>query len=110
MNPRDDLTLDCTTCLAANTTACSDCIVTHLLANDDGPIELRPVQPAAVVDVAAVAGEHDDANGGIGWDVERVVERFVSAGLADDPPAFVTVAEFERAGSSVLVGAHPAQW
>ena len=39
----DDFTLDCRTCVAANTTACEDCIVNHLLANDAGPIDFVPI-------------------------------------------------------------------
>ena len=41
--------IECDTCVATGTTACSECIVTHLLANDDGPIDLVTVPVAAPV-------------------------------------------------------------
>lgn len=77
----DDLTLDCNTCVAANTTACSDCIVNHLLANDDGPIDLQPVP----LSESSVAPERA---------VDRALEFFGRAGLIGDSPEFVTPDEF----------------
>lgn len=79
----DGLHIDCHTCLAANTTACNDCLVTHLLANDDGPIDLvvTPIRPLRTPEQRAV---------------DVAIERFVRAGLLDDPPVFVPVHEFER--------------
>ncbi len=74
-----DISIECGTCVATGTTACADCIVTHLLANDDGPIDLE------VVPVAAPLSPTD-----------RAIALFRSAGLVDDPVEFVTVAEFER--------------
>ncbi len=74
-----DLALDCTTCVAANTTACSDCVVNHLLANDAGPIAFMP-NPRRVVERSETA---------------RVVELFAKAGLLDEEPEFVPYAEFE---------------
>lgn len=71
----DDLVLDCRTCVAANTTACNDCIVHHLIANDSGPIEFIP---APVITAT-----------------ERAVQLFAKAGLLDDEPVFVAVADFE---------------
>ncbi|MDA3031418.1 MAG: hypothetical protein O3B90_03720 [Actinomycetota bacterium] len=44
----DDFSIDCRTCIGAGTTACTDCIVTHLFANDDGPIDYVPVQLTVV--------------------------------------------------------------
>ena len=42
----NDISIECGTCVATGTTACADCIVTHLLANDDGPIDLVTVPVA----------------------------------------------------------------
>ena len=81
----DDLTLDCRTCLAANTTACGDCVVTHLLANDAGPIEFVP---------APVARRASDT--------QRAVDLFSKAGLLDADPHFVAFAEFEAWGAPQL--------
>ena len=74
-----DLALDCTTCVAANTTACGDCVVNHLLANDAGPIEFVP-NPRR----APVVGE-----------TARVIGLFAKAGLLDDDPQFVAFSDFE---------------
>ena len=57
-----------------------DCIVTHLLANDDGPIDY------VVAPVIAIASP-----------AERAVELLAAAGLLDDPPVFVPYEEFEGA-------------
>ncbi|MFN3254671.1 MAG: hypothetical protein ACE37B_03155 [Ilumatobacter sp.] len=74
----DEFSLDCHTCVAANTTACSDCIVSHLLANDDGPIELEPVP--------VLSPTHA---------LDRAVAMFQRAGLVDDVPVFVSQADFD---------------
>ena len=74
----DELTLDCRTCVAANTTACEDCIVNHLLANDAGPIDFVPIAPVRAPS-----------------ETERVVDLFAKAGLLDDDPQFVPLATFE---------------
>ncbi len=71
--------IECGTCVATGTTACADCIVTHLLANDDGPIDLEVVPVTLPLSVTA-----------------RTVELFRRAGLVDDPVEFVSVADFER--------------
>ncbi len=83
-----DMTLDCQTCVAANTTACNDCVVSHVLANDDGPIELvvTPVEPT----ISAA---------------DRAVELFVMAGLLDEPVVFVPVDVFEQAYAGAHAGA-----
>ncbi|HSL73048.1 MAG TPA: hypothetical protein VK853_01185 [Ilumatobacteraceae bacterium] len=73
------LSIECGTCVATGTTACADCIVTHLLANDDGPIDLVTVPVA--VEPSATAG---------------AIDLFRRAGLLDDPIRFVSVAEFEQ--------------
>ncbi|MEM8747944.1 MAG: hypothetical protein AAF945_03515 [Actinomycetota bacterium] len=83
----DAIAIDCGTCLAANTTACGDCIVTHLLANDAGPIELVVADRPAPVDA-----------------VERAIDLLVAAGLCDDPPAEVSADEFDAFDES---GARP---
>ena len=74
-----DLFIDCATCVAAGTTACGDCMITHLLANDDGPIDY------VVAPVVSITSP-----------VERAVELFAAAGLLDDPPVFVEPDDFER--------------
>ena len=73
-----DISIECGTCVATGTTACADCIVTHLLANDDGPIDLVTVPIAAPVTA-----------------IDRAVGLFQRAGLLDDPIEFVAVADFE---------------
>lgn len=81
------LAIECGTCVATGTTACTDCLVTHLIANDDGPIDYVTVS----VDRPRTA-------------VDRAIDLFERAGLLDDPVQFVAVADFERA-ASVPVGA-----
>jgi len=83
----DDITLDCHTCVAANTTACGDCVVQHLLANDAGPIEFVPTPRRGVVS-----------------DTRRVVRLFARAGLLDDDPRFVPYAEFESSHAPRMRG------
>jgi hypothetical protein len=83
MNDAEIVTIECATCPATGTTACGDCIVSHVLAIDAGPIEyaptsLRPDGPAA--------GDPS---------VERAIGLFVAAGLVDDPPGFVDRAAFD---------------
>ncbi len=73
-----DISIECGTCVATGTTACADCIVTHLLANDDGPIDLVTVPVDAPVSA-----------------LERAVELFRRAGLVGDPVEWVSLAEFE---------------
>ena len=73
------ISIECGTCVATGTTACADCMVTHLIANDDGPIDLEVVPVAAPMSV-----------------VDRAVALFRSAGLVDDPVEFVSIVEFER--------------
>ncbi|HYN32419.1 MAG TPA: hypothetical protein VES40_07325 [Ilumatobacteraceae bacterium] len=79
--------IECDTCVATGSTACAECIVTHLLANDDGPIDLVTVR----VD-APVSG------------TDRAVALFQRAGLLDDPAEFVSLVEFEQ-GFVARVGA-----
>jgi len=73
-----DISIECGTCVAIGTTACADCIVTHLLANDDGPIDLVTVPVAAPISAT-----------------DRAIALFRVAGLVDDPVEFVSVGEFE---------------
>ena len=73
-----DISIECGTCVATGTTACADCIVTHLLANDDGPIDLVMVPVAAPLSVT-----------------DRAIALLRSAGLVDDPVEFVSVADFD---------------
>ena len=76
----NDISIECGTCVATGTTACADCVVTHLLANDDGPIDFVTVAVAAPL-----------------TPTDRAIALFRAAGLVDDPVEFATVAEFERA-------------
>ncbi len=79
-----DLALDCSTCVAANTTACGDCVVHHLLANDAGPIEFVP---------APTSRRNEPVS-----ETARVVDLLAQAGLLDAEPQFVAYSEFESAG------------
>lgn len=99
MHDADDLTIECATCPATGTTACGDCIVTHLLANDDGPIEYTPAPPAGPGDIEP--GDIDDIDSCVEeWSVDgrsledRALSLFAAAGLVDDPPQFVSPSEF----------------
>ena len=81
----DEVTIECATCPATGTTACGDCVVTHLLANDAGPIDYTPIDHATIADGAELS------------DLDRAIELFAAAGLLDDPPVLVAQVEFERA-------------
>ncbi|MEM9515342.1 MAG: hypothetical protein AAGA42_10850 [Actinomycetota bacterium] len=83
MSDHDGTTIECATCPAAGTTACNDCIVTHVLANDDGPIELHVAPPLTPE--------------------QRAIELFLSAGMLDDEGHLVDPREFEAAARR-----HPA--
>lgn len=95
MNQDDRLGIDCDTCVAGGTTACNDCVVGHVLANEDGPIPL------------VVEGRIDPIDRAADQVAERAVELFGRAGLLDDPPVFVPSVEF-REGLPAAVHAHPA--
>ncbi|MEL6891468.1 MAG: hypothetical protein AAFP84_07730 [Actinomycetota bacterium] len=88
--------VDCHTCLAVNTTACGDCLVTHLLANDAGPIEFVSTG-LRIVDGSAgdrgVGAVPDDVEADS--DVVRAIALLDRVGLLDDPPAWVARSEFE---------------
>ncbi len=75
-------TIECDTCVAANTSACGECIVSFILANDAGPIEYVPAPEP--VEIRPVVGS-----------VEAAVDLFVRAGLIDEPVEFVSLTEFE---------------
>jgi hypothetical protein len=72
-----DFDIECGTCVASGTTACADCVVTHLLANDDGPIDFVTVPVAAPTTPE-----------------QRAIELFERAGLLDDPVQLVDPADF----------------
>ena len=76
-------TIECETCVAANTSACGECIVNYVLANDAGPIEYVPAPEP--VEVQLRSGT-----------IEAAIDLFVRSGLVEEPVTFVTVAEFER--------------
>jgi hypothetical protein len=80
----DHFMIECGTCLATGTTACNECLVTHLLANDDGPIDFVTVAVARPVTAT-----------------DRAIELFRRAGLLDDPVEYVTLEEFEARASEV---------
>lgn len=84
MNESDGFTLDCTTCIGTGTTACNDCIVTHLLANDDGPIDYVPVELAPVRRARSPQ--------------ETAISLFRRAGMVGDVVEFVPLDEFESFG------------
>jgi hypothetical protein len=96
MHDADDLTIECATCPATGTTACGDCIVTHLLANDDGPIEYTPAPHVGPGDVDT--GDIDSCAEEWGVDgrslEDRALSLFAAAGLIDDPPQFASPSEF----------------
>jgi hypothetical protein len=77
-------TIECDTCVASNTSACGECIVSFVLANDAGPIEYVPT-PVDIRPSTDAAGSIDAA-----------VELFVRAGLVDDPVVLLSSAEFEE--------------
>ena len=83
----DDLTIDCGTCIGSGTTACSDCIVTHLLANDDGPIDYVPVELREVPRLPTPD--------------EVAIEMLLRAGLLGAEPQYVSIADFESATAPV---------
>ena len=82
----DYFSIECGTCLASGTTACSDCVVTHFLANDDGPIDFLTV----VLD-SPLSRE------------ERAVALFERADLLDDPVEYVPLDVFESYAGRALV-------
>jgi hypothetical protein len=86
MNDFDGFAIECTTCVATGTTACNECVVTHLIANDDGPIDLVTVAVAAPLSV------HD-----------RAIALFERAGMLDDPVEFVDLTVFERGLTGVVI-------
>jgi hypothetical protein len=83
----DSFSIECGTCVATGTTACTDCVVAHLLANDDGPIDFVPVALGASRSAPDTEQELACA---------RAIALFDRAGLLDDPVQFVPLAEFER--------------
>jgi hypothetical protein len=91
MNESDCFTIECGTCLAAGTTACNECIVTHLLANDDGPIRFDTVN-FSMVKLGVLRGSQ-----------ERAIDLFERAGLLDDPVEFVPVDVFASFASGDLL-------
>jgi hypothetical protein len=84
-------TIECDTCVAANTSACGECIVSYILANDAGPIEYVPAPEP--VEIRHATGT-----------VEAAVDLFVQAGLVSDPVEFVPPVEFERGAGREAVG------
>ena len=81
-----DFAIECGTCVASGTTACTGCVVSHLLANDDGPIGL------VTVAVSAPATPE-----------QRAIELFQRAGLLDDPVRFVDRAVFAAGVAATTV-------
>jgi hypothetical protein len=83
--------VDCDTCPAAATSACVDCLVTHVLANGDDPVAVVPVRSAAHPSRRRHRRPHPSRDGS---GVDEVVGWFVAAGLVADPPRFVSAQEF----------------
>lgn len=52
---RDSVTIDCATCVARETDACDDCLVTAVLGGPPGRMELDAPAQAAVIELL-VAG------------------------------------------------------
>ena len=92
MFDHDFVNIDCNTCLATGTTACNDCVVGHVLANESGPINLV---------VTSRAAHHSDQD-----DVSRVIGLMSRAGMLDDPPVLLTADQFMASGS---VATHPVR-
>ncbi len=88
--------IECSTCVAANTSACSDCIVSYVLANDAGPVEFVPVEFLPVEFLPVHIEAHDER-------VDATVRLFIRSGLVDDPVVFLTSREFE---SGVVISPH----
>jgi hypothetical protein len=78
--------IECTTCVATGTTACNECVVTHLLANDDGPIDLVTVPVGAPMSA-----------------IDRTIALFQRAGLLDDPVQFVEHGVFDDVEGRIVV-------
>lgn len=74
----DEFGIDCNTCIGVGTTACNECVVGFVLANDDGPIDFVPVPR-------------------IPDDYEVAISLFKRAGLVDSNVEFVPVEVFESA-------------
>lgn len=83
MAESDTFSIDCRTCVATGTTACADCVVSQVLANSAGPIELIVSSPGRAT------SDPDPA--------ERAVELFAAAGLLDAEPVFVAPDDFGTA-------------
>ena len=92
MFENDELSIDCATCIGAGTTACSDCIVTILLANDDGPIAYVPIQLTEVPPLPTPE--------------EVAIEMFTRAGLITSPVEFIPLEMFESSAVPVGVRRH----
>jgi hypothetical protein len=82
----DDVIVDCRTCVASNTTACNECVVSHLLANDAGPIDFVPTPSSELPN-----------------DVGRAVALLTAAGLLDAEPCWVAAGDFEEARPLALM-------
>ena len=103
-DPDTDLRLDCQTCLAANTTACNDCVVTHLLANDAGPIEFVTTGVDATLNSRSVAQDRaaERASPDVDVDVHAAMVLLAKAGMVDDPPVWVDRSEFAPGAVSTV--------
>ena len=95
-------TIECDTCVASNTSACGECIVSYVLANDAGPIEYVP--SAAPVELRATPVPSPPGAAPLDPCARAAVELFVRAGLVDVPVRFVSAAEFERGSLGEPVG------
>lgn len=96
MFDNDGLSIDCATCIGSGTTACTDCVVTHLLANDDGPIGVVPAPVGSIASDDSVDSVDSDC---FDDPVDLAISRLARAGLLDERPRFVTMAEFDSYGA-----------
>jgi hypothetical protein len=88
----DELCIECATCIGCGTTACSDCVVAHLLANDDGPINFMPIRLSEVPRIPTPD--------------EMAIEMFTRSGLLGASPQFVPIDEFESYATLVRADRH----
>ena len=96
MTDDEPLSIDCDTCVATGSTACNGCVVGHVLANDDGPIELVVAARRQASDPPSTP--HDAA---------RILQLLTAAGMVDDPPVVLAWDDVVTGGPAG--GSHPSR-